>query len=302
MTLTDTTIDVRHLGRVTYVASQLLATDAGPVLLDTGPGSTLDTLKAELSRLGVAVTDLHAILLSHIHFDHAGATGLLVEENPAITVYVHELGAKHLIDPSKLVASATRIYGDNMDRFWGRFLPVPAAQVRALAGGETIQLGGRRFEVLHTPGHAVHHVAYLDIADRTAFIGDNGGIRVPELPVTMPVCPPPDFNLEDWLRSLDQIEAWNPSRLFTTHYGFDQDPKTHIADLRQRLAEWAETARTLLAQDLPDDIRAERFNDFVTGWLADKAEPEAIRQFASFSDFRASYNGLARYWKKKLGS
>lgn len=299
MSLTDTTIDVGHQGRVTYVASQLLATEAGPVLLDTGPGSTLTTLKAELGRLGVAVADLHAILLSHIHFDHAGATGLLLEENPGITVYVHELGAKHLIDPSKLVASATRIFGDNMDRLWGRFLSVPAAQIRPLTGGETIRFGNRRFEVLHTPGHAVHHVGYFDAADRTAYIGDNGGIRVPTLPVTLPVTPAPDFNLENWLGSLDAIEAWAPRRLFTTHYGFHQDPKTHLADLRRGLVEWAEAARSLLAEDIPDERRAERFHDYVVRSLAGKAEPEAIRLHAEFSDFGASYHGLARYWKKK---
>ena len=302
MTLTDTTIDVRHLGQVASVASQLLATDAGPVLLDTGPGSTLSTLKAELARLGVAVADLHAILLSHIHFDHAGATGLLVEENPELTVYVHELGAKHLIDPAKLVASATSIFGDNMDRLWGRFLPVPAAQIRALHGGETIQLGGRRFEVLHTPGHAVHHVSYFDVADRTAYIGDTGGLRLPVLPVTLPVTPPPDFNLEAWLASLDRIEAWAPRRLFSTHFGFDDDPITHFADLRRGLRDWAETARTLLAQDLPDGVRAERFSDYVAARLADHAEPAAIRSLAEFSDLRTNYNGLARYWRKKAGA
>ena len=302
MTLTDTTIDVRHLGRVASVASQLLATDAGPVLLDTGPGSTLSTLKAELARLGVAVADLHAILLSHIHFDHAGATGLLVEENPELTVYVHELGAKHLIDPAKLVASATSIFGDNMDRLWGRFLPVPAAQIRALHGGETIQLGGRRFEVLHTPGHAVHHVSYFDVADRTAYIGDTGGLRLPVLPVTLPVTPPPDFNLEAWLASLDRIEAWAPRRLFSTHFGFDDDPITHFADLRRGLRDWAETARTLLAQDLPDGVRAERFSDYVAARLADHAEPAAVRSLAEFSDLRTNYNGLARYWRKKAGA
>lgn len=299
MSLTDTTIDVRHQGRVAYVASQLLATDAGPVLLDTGPGSTLTTLKAELGRLGVTVADLHAILLSHIHFDHAGATGLLVDENPGLTVYVHELGAKHLIDPSKLVASATRIFGDQMDRLWGRFLAVPAAQIRPLTGGETLTFGNRRFAVLHTPGHAVHHVGYFDAADRTAYIGDNGGIRVPALPVTLPVTPSPDFNLEDWFASIDAIEAWAPSRLFTTHYGFHPDPKTHFAELRRGLAEWADTARSLLAEDLPDDRRADRFHEYVLGSLAGRAEPEAIRLHAEFSDFRASYHGLARYWKKK---
>ncbi len=301
MTLTDTTIDVRHLGRETYVASQLLATDAGPVLLDTGPGSTLETLTAELGRLGVRIQDLHAILLTHIHFDHAGATGLLVDQNPNLVVYVHELGAKHLISPAKLVASATRVFGADMDRLWGPFLPVPAAQVRPLVGGETIRVGNRRFDVLHTPGHAVHHVAYYDVADRTAYVGDCGGIRLPQLPATMPVTPPPDFHLDDWLASIDRIEASAPRRLFSTHYGFHEDPATQFADLRQGLHDWTEAARRLLAEDLPDDVRADRFDEHVTQWLSGKADPAAVQGAREFSGFRASYHGLAWYWKKKLG-
>jgi glyoxylase-like metal-dependent hydrolase (beta-lactamase superfamily II) len=177
------------------------------------------------------VTDLHAVLLSHIHFDHAGAIGLLAREHPGLTVYVHERGAPHLIDPARLVASATRIYGDRMDSLWGEFLPVAEGQIRPLAGGEQIGLGGRRFEVAYTPGHASHHVAYFEAEAATAYVGDTGGIRVPALPYAMPVSPPPDFNLEDW--------------------------------------------------------------------LADKATREQIATYAAFADFRASWYGLARYWRKR---
>ena len=299
MPLTDTTIDVKHLGREAYVAVEVLATAAGPILVDTGPGSTLETLKAGLTGLGIGVRDLHAILLSHIHFDHAGATGLLLAENPAITVYVHEIGAVHLIDPARLVASATRIYGDNMDRYWGKFLPVPAANVRELRGGERLDVGGRRFEVGYTPGHAVHHVSYFDPANRTAYVGDTGGIRVPSLPVSLPVAPPPDFNLEQWLESIDTILAWKPARLFSTHFGYRDDPVTQLGDLRRGLIQWTELAHRLLATGQSDETCAAQFNTTLMAWLADRGEAAAIKEFADFSDFRASFNGIARYWKKR---
>jgi glyoxylase-like metal-dependent hydrolase (beta-lactamase superfamily II) len=299
MPLNDTTIDVHFLGRVAYVASEVLVTPAGPVLLDTGPGSTLPALKAGLAELGLGVGDLHAILLSHIHFDHAGATGLLVEENPKLAVYVHEMGAVHLADPAKLIASATRVFGDNMDRFWGKFLPVPSANLRILRGGESLDVGGRRFDVAYTPGHASHHVVYFDPANGTAYTGDCAGIRVPSMPVTLPVTPPPDFSLEAWLATIDRIEAWRPRRLFSTHFGYDDDPVRRLADLRRGLAEWALLARQLLATGESDQVSADRFHQSVLDSLASRAPAEAIKNYSGFADFRASFNGIARYWKKK---
>lgn len=300
MPFNDTTIDVQHLGRRQYVAVELLATSAGPVLLDTGPGSTLDTLEAGLAAAGTRVEALHAVLLSHIHFDHAGATGLLVERNPNLIVYVHERGARHLADPTKLVASATRIYGDRMDSLWGRFLPVPPANLRSLTGGETVRLGNREFAVAATPGHASHHVGYYEAATSTAYVGDTGGLHVPALPITLPVTPPPDFDLEAWLSSLDQIASWAPARLFCTHYGFSNDVAAHLADLRRGLAQWTTLARDLLSQDLSDDARADQFHRTVLAGLEGQASPEAIAAFSSFADFRASYHGIARYWQKRL--
>lgn len=297
--MADTTIDLRHLGRVSYVAAQVLETTVGPVLLDTGPGSTLDNLRSGLGALGHRIADLHAILLSHIHLDHAGATGLLAAENARLTVYVHERGAPHLIDPGKLVASATRIYGDKMDLLWGKFLPVPTGQIRALAGDETLELGGRRFEVAYTPGHAVHHVSFYEPADRTAYVADTGGIRLPMIPHPMPVTPPPDFNLEQWLGSLDRIAAWNPRRLFSTHFGFSDDPVGHLAQLRVGLHDWSETARRLLETEGSDDDRAQAFERYVLDWLEGKASPATVATYAEFSDFKSSWYGMARYWRKK---
>lgn len=295
----DTTIDVLHQGRVAYVAVHVLATERGPVLVDTGPGSTLPRLRAELARLGHAVTDLHAVLLSHIHFDHAGAIGLLAREHPGLTVYVHQRGGPHLVDPSRLVASATRIYGDRMDSLWGPFLAVPEAQLRPLAGGETLELGGRTFEVADTPGHASHHVAYYERAAATAYVGDTGGIRVPSLPYAMPVTPPPDFDLEGWLSSIRRIRAWKPGRLFCTHFGFSTNPGEHLRRLEEGLTTWAAAARRSLQRDATDAERAEAFHAEVVDWLRDKATPEQIQTYAGFADFRASWHGLARYWRKR---
>ncbi len=299
MSFNDTTIDVEHLGRQQYVAVELLSTSAGPVVLDTGPGSTLDTLEAGLARAGTRVEELHAVLLSHIHFDHAGATGLMVERNPRLTVYVHERGARHLADPAKLVASATRIYGDQMDRLWGRFLPVPHANLRPLTGGETVTLGNREFTVAATPGHASHHVGYYEAETATAYVGDTGGLRVPALPVTLPVTPPPDFDFEAWISSLDQIASWAPKRLFCTHFGFSTDVPAHLADLRRGLADWTALARELLSQDLSNEARADQFHRTILAGLEGRASPDAIAAFSSFADFRASYHGIARHWQKR---
>jgi len=297
--MTDVTIDVRHLGHEAYVASHLLDTPAGPVLLDTGPGSTLANLRAGLESHGLRVTDLHAILLSHIHFDHAGAIGLLVAEHPELPVYVHERGAPHLVDPTKLLASATQVFGDRMDQLWGPFLPVPAERIRVLKGGERLSFGDRSFEVLYTPGHASHHVTFLERATDTAYVGDMGGIRLPSIGYALPVTPAPDFHLERWLASVDAIEAWKPRRVFSTHFGFSEDLVTHFGQLRDGLHDWTDTARRFLESPGTDPERAAAFEQHVLASLADKATPEAIATAALFSDYQASWYGIARYYRKK---
>jgi glyoxylase-like metal-dependent hydrolase (beta-lactamase superfamily II) len=295
----DVTLDLQHLGRIRYVACQVLMTDQGPVLVDTGPGSTIDNLVAGLRRSSLTLGDLHAVLLTHIHLDHAGGAGLVAEANPAIKVYVHHLGAKHLIDPSKLIASATRVFGDKMDRYWGRMVPISASQLVALDGGETITLGGRSFEAIPTPGHAVHHMAYYERAERTAYVGDVGGLRVPSLPVVLPVTPPPDFDLEDWLASLETVKGLGAERIFRTHYGFGEGVASQLTALAGELHRWTEAVGALLGQDLPEKARADRFDAMVREWLADRAEAAAIAAFAEFSDFRANYYGIARYVVKR---
>lgn len=297
--MNDSTIDLMHVGRARYVAAHILVTTDGPVLIDCGPGSTIENLRSGLAAHGLRVPDLHAVLLSHIHFDHAGAIGHLVAEHPGLTVYVHERGAPHLIDPTRLLASATQVFGDKMEYLWGTLLPSPADRIHALQGGETLSFGDRHFEVLYTPGHANHHVAYLERADDTAYVGDVGGIRAPLLPWTLPVTPPPDFDLEKWLASVDLIEAWRPRRLFSTHFGFWDDVVNQLTVLRQGLEDWTTTAKGLLDAPGTDAERAAAFEQHVIASLDGKGPAEAIAKTAAFSDYKASWYGLARYFRKK---
>jgi glyoxylase-like metal-dependent hydrolase (beta-lactamase superfamily II) len=190
-----TTLDDNWMGRTRSIATALLESDGRRAIVDPGPGSTLDTLRKELRAHGVSVSDLDAILLTHIHLDHAGATGALVRENPRLAVYVHKLGAPHMIDPSKLLASAARLWPDSLQQLFGETVPVSAENLRILEGGEMIALGSRRIEVAYTPGHASHHVSYFESIDGVAFVGDTTGIRMEGHSFVMPATPPPDIDL-----------------------------------------------------------------------------------------------------------
>jgi glyoxylase-like metal-dependent hydrolase (beta-lactamase superfamily II) len=250
---------------------------AGGVIVDPGPASSAHTL---LDRLGGLVPD--AILLTHIHLDHAGATGLLVREWPGVEVWVHERGAPHLIDPSKLVASATRLYGDRMGPLWGEIVPVPEDRVRVLTG-EGDEHDGWRWA--YTPGHASHHVAYLHEDTGTAFTGDVAGVRIGDGPV-LPPTPPPDIDVELWMKSMDVVEAWKPERLAVTHFGA-HDPAGHLDALRERLRLWADRARELGAAGFEDWVREEMSGD--ESYL-EAMPPETL------------YAGLERYWAKRISS
>jgi glyoxylase-like metal-dependent hydrolase (beta-lactamase superfamily II) len=292
----DATIDLHHLGRAEAVACRLLDTSAGPVLVDPGPASTMDTLHAELAARGVAPHDLHALLLTHIHFDHAGASGVLAQAHPGLTVYVHPAGAPHLAEPRRLVASATRIYGDAMDRLWGPILPVPEGQLRLLDDGSRLTLGDRAFAVQHTPGHAVHHAAFLDEGTGIAYVGDTAGIRSPAAPVALPVTPPPDFDLEAWLASLERLEGWSPAQLFITHFGIVDTPASHLSDIRNGLIAWTAQVRQLLLDSaIGEGEHAAHFHAWVLDSVRDLVPEPHRERLAAFADFRAGFHGIARY-------
>jgi len=292
-------LDLEHLGRPESVAACLLDTAAGPVLVDPGPAACLPKLGTALAERGYAIGELSALLLTHIHLDHAGASGVLAREVPGLGVYVHEAGAPHLIDPTKLLNSATRLYGDRMQELWGEVAPVPESRVQVLRGGEQLVLGDRHIEVAYTPGHAWHHVSYFDAEHGTAFVGDTAGIYGPRLPVVLPVTPPPDFDLEAWLASLDRILQWTPSRLVLTHYGPGREPSRHLAELRSGLVAWAEYARESLTRDGSDAERTRWFVERLEEWIAGRVPPEHAREFLAGAGPEACWQGLVRYWRKR---
>jgi glyoxylase-like metal-dependent hydrolase (beta-lactamase superfamily II) len=270
-------IDVRHLGVPLVICCRQL----DDVIVDPGPESTLETLLQELGDWVPA-----RILLTHIHLDHAGAAGALAARWPEVEVWVHERGARHMLDPSRLMASAARIYGDELDTLWGGMAPVPEDRLRVLSGGERI--GPWRVE--YTPGHAWHHVSYLHEPTGTALVGDVGGVRIGDGAIVPPT-PPPDVDLEAWHASLRTIAEWAPERLAITHFGTWEDVDAHVAAMHEALDRWAEVSRRT-----DDD-----------GYAA--AMEEEMRRCAGDPAVAAAYNranpphmlwaGWARYWESR---
>jgi glyoxylase-like metal-dependent hydrolase (beta-lactamase superfamily II) len=293
-------VDLNFLGRPNIVATAILRGPAGVALVDPGPSTTLEGLMKSLAGQGIRAGDVRQILLTHIHLDHAGATGLWLRANPQIEVFVHEHGARHMIDPAKLLASATRLYGADMDRLWGEVLPVPAAQVRILKGGERLSAGGRWLDVAWTPGHAIHHVSYFDRSSGVAFVGDVAGIRRGSGAYILPPTPPPDIDLEAWRGSADLISAWDPDTLFLTHFGPHGGVRPHFQQLFERLETWSSLVRRLLADPALDDEERER--RFVEEALQDikrtVGEVEA-EHYSRAGRLDYSWQGLARAWRRR---
>jgi glyoxylase-like metal-dependent hydrolase (beta-lactamase superfamily II) len=270
-------IDLEHLGRERVIGCWQI----GDVLIDPGPASCLVKL---LDALGGERPG--ALLLTHIHLDHAGATGSLVQRWPDLDVYVHERGAPHLVDPSRLLESARRLYGEELERLWGEVLPVPSANIHLLRGGERLLEG--RFEVAYTPGHASHHVSYL--CEGVAFVGDTGGVRITPQSLTIPPTPPPDIDLEAWHSSIERIAAWKPELLAMTHFGSSAAVEAQLAELSERLDTWAALARTEDPQTFVDTVRAE---------IEANAGSELLAAYEQAAPPQQLYQGLERYWRKR---
>jgi glyoxylase-like metal-dependent hydrolase (beta-lactamase superfamily II) len=292
-------LDLQFLGRPGLIATAILHGTAGVALVDPGPSTTLQTLERELQRKGIGWPDVRQLLLTHIHLDHGGATGTIVERHPHIAVFVHERGAPHLIDPAKLLASAGRLYGPDMERLWGEVRPVPAASVRALAGGETLTIAGRELRVAYTPGHASHHVSYFDPASRVAFVGDTAGIRRGSASYVMPPTPPPDIDIESWHVSAERILAWVPDVLFLTHFGPFDGARQHLQAMFENMAEWSRIIRRLLADaSLTDIDRRHRFTEEAMLELRRRVGDVSAEDYVRAGGLDYSYQGLARYWSK----
>jgi glyoxylase-like metal-dependent hydrolase (beta-lactamase superfamily II) len=275
--MTPRLIELHHLGRDRVIGCW----QVGDVLIDPGPSSCLPSL---LEALGDARP--RALLLTHIHLDHAGASGSLVQRWPNLEVYVHELGAPHMIDPGRLLESARRLYGEDMDRLWGDFLAVPESAIRVLTGGESVIDGA--FEVAYTPGHASHHVSYLH--DGTAFVGDVGGVRITHDTITIPPTPPPDIDVEKWQDSIELIRAWGPQRLAMTHFGGSEDVTHQLDELSDRLNRWAALARE---RDEAGFIAA------IGHEIATSASAEVAQAYTQAAPPEQLYTGLKRYWRKR---
>ena len=278
-------IDLLHLGRERVIASYLLDTTDGPALLDCGPTTCLDALEAGIAAHGLALTDLRHLLLTHIHLDHAGAAGVLVRKHPGLQVHVSAIGAPHLVDPERLEKSARRLYGDTFDSLWGELVPVPAANVHEV-GGAVLGL-----ESFPTPGHASHHVCYLD-PDGTLYAGDACGVRVLPGRSVLPPTPPPDTDVAAWETTLDEIGRRAPERLALIHFGVAEDVSRHLDELRLRLLDWAESVQGGASE--------EEFVEYALAELADSGEDMAA--YAQAMPFWQSYRGLARSAEKRAAT
>jgi glyoxylase-like metal-dependent hydrolase (beta-lactamase superfamily II) len=271
-------IDILHLGRERVICAH----QVGDLIVDPGPASCVERL---VGGLGGAVP--RALLLTHVHLDHAGATGVLVRRFPELVVFVHESGAPHLVDPSKLLASAGKLYGEDMDRMWGEVAPVPERNVRPLSGGETVE----GFRVEYTPGHASHHVCYLHEETGDAYVGDMAGVRIPPSTYTVPPTPPPDIDLDAWRRSLETIEAWRPGALRLTHFGLVEDVGEQIERMRTRLTEWERLSRDSDERSFVEAVEREIRAEAQAG--------NAGAYLQALGGARLLWLGLERYWRKR---
>jgi glyoxylase-like metal-dependent hydrolase (beta-lactamase superfamily II) len=294
-------VDLRFLGQSGLLATGILHGAEGVALVDPGPATTLPELRRALAERGFGLADVRAILLTHIHLDHAGAAGALAAECPHARVWVHARGAPHVVRPARLLASAARLYGDDMGRLWGDVLPVPADRVDVLEVGEggqpetlTRRLVGHDVVIAWTPGHAWHHVSYFLPAARLAFVGDTAGLSRPGSRIVLPATPPPDIDFDAWRASTERILAWAPDTLFLMHFGPHPSPRVHFQDLWRRLDDWRRRAQALLDAPGEPDLKARRFMDGVYDELAPViGRPEAAA-YAAAGRFDFSWLGLAR--------
>ena len=282
-----TLLDLQHQGDERVIGVYLLETQDGPALFDCGPASDVLALKAGLAEEGLVLADIRHLLLSHIHLDHAGAAGVLVREHPGLQVHVSEIGAPHLVDPSRLERSARRLYGDQFDTLWGELVPVPEENVHVV-GERVVGL-----ECFPTPGHASHHVSYLD-GEGTLFAGDAAGVRILPGRYIVPVAPPPDVDLEAWEHTIDELERRSPSRLALIHFGVVEGVHDHLRRLRRELRIWAQRVR--------QGMDEEEFSETALADLRELDGDELAPYYERAAPFWQSHVGLRRYWDKQLAA
>jgi glyoxylase-like metal-dependent hydrolase (beta-lactamase superfamily II) len=292
-------IDLQFLGYPLAIAAYLLDDGTDAALVEVGPTSTAQTLLREVLARGVPLERIRHLIVTHIHLDHAGALGWLLQRLPNAVAYVHPVGAPHMVDPSRLLASASRLYGEMMEQLWGEVVPVPEARLRIVRDGERIEAAGRTLLAIDTPGHARHHHAYLDEATGVLFAGDIAGVRMPGTTYVRPPTPPPELDIEAWQASLAKLRTLPIRQLALTHFGLYDDVARHLDELEARLLDWAGFTRALVEQGVSDAELIQQLRAY------GDAEMQAQGADPSSYDLGAGYElialGYARYWRKKLG-
>jgi glyoxylase-like metal-dependent hydrolase (beta-lactamase superfamily II) len=297
-------IDTQFQGECQIIASYLIVGERELALVDVGAAATLGALLAGVRAAGFDPEDITHLLLTHVHLDHAGAAGALVQRLPRARVYVHRIGAPHLIDPTRLMSSAARIYGDRMEQLWGTMAPVPEDRLEIVDDGDEIRVGTRTLQALYTPGHAIHHIALYDAARGIAFPGDVAGVSIEGIDFVRPPTPPPDLSLEDWDSSIDRLDALRLERLYLPHFGEVGVPALHFADLRGRLHEWGEIALAGMHAGKDDATIAADFARAADPVIAEQAQrgaeaAEAVRRYELATNYLMSAQGYIRYYQKR---
>lgn len=289
------TLDLHFLGYEHAIGSFLIESSEGPILIESGPYSTFGHLEKALAQCGYKPEEVKHVLLSHIHFDHAGAAWAFAKTGAKI--YLHPFGAGHMHDPTKLVASATMIYGDQMDVLWGKMEGIAKENLVEMAHEQQLTIGEHTFTALHTPGHAKHHIAWE--WGKTIFTGDVAGVKIENGPV-VPPCPPPDISIEDWNASIDLLLSRNPERLVLTHYGERTNVNEHLEELRNILNDWAEWIRVRWQADEKAEDITPKFMDYTNAQLRERGVSETgLKQYEAANPAWMSVAGLMRYWGKK---
>lgn len=289
------TLDLNFQNKPHAIASYLIRDGDAVVLIESGPGSTLASLEAGLRAHALSPADVTHVLLTHIHLDHAGAAGRLARYGAQ--VYVHPVGAPHLLNPEKLIASATRIYGDRMESLWGEFLSVPQEQLHVVEDAEEIVAGKLKFVALATPGHAEHHHVYL--FEDVCFSGDVGGVRIPGFPYLRAPMPPPELHIGKWRATLARLHVQKFSRIAPTHFGIYDDPDWQLREVEKAL----DSAERWLEQTMPADPPVEELRASFTAWMEQEARQQnlsadVVEAYTLANPLGMSADGLQRYWKK----
>lgn len=277
------------------IAAYVIETTDGLLLVETGPHSTFQHLETGLQQLGYSSSDIRHVLLTHIHFDHAGAAWAFAESGAK--VYVHPVGYKHMADPSRLYQSAKRIYGDQMESLWGEMKGIPNEQLIAVDHGQSLTFGNTQIQAWHTPGHASHHIAWQ--LGEAIFTGDVGGVCISGGPVVAP-CPPPDIDIEAWKQSIELIRSLHPTTLYLTHFGPIHEVDRHLDNLWDMLQDWAAWIKSRMDAGMNAEQITPLFQAYTDDQLrAKKVDEEGLRRYAAANPAWMSVAGLIRYWERK---